>query len=104
MKVGPLVMDSLEGKMMRIPPEFLAEFVVYGKQQQMLHAESASQHVDGTIHRRAKFSTELLFLMDLYEWVAAILTHIRQRDAATSDCLRKIRSREGRSSGGLSGI
>ncbi|CDJ39370.1 hypothetical protein, conserved [Eimeria tenella] len=74
----PAVADSLEMKMSKVSPEFIAEFMSYGRQQQLLHSpdhQLASR--DGI--RQFKGSLELVVMMDLYEWLASVLTHM-QRD------------------------
>ncbi|KAL8425449.1 hypothetical protein Efla_006848 [Eimeria flavescens] len=78
----PSVVDSLELKMSKLHPEFIAEFVAYGKQQQMLHSGDQEFLRRGEI-RQYKASQELVLLMDLYEWLAAVLTH-NQRSAIST--------------------
>ncbi|KAL8446771.1 hypothetical protein Emed_004773 [Eimeria media] len=70
----PTVVDSLELKMSRLNPEFIAEFISYGKQQQLLHSGDPQFLLKGEA-RQYKGSRELVLLMDLYEWLAAVLTH-----------------------------
>lgn len=74
----PAVVDSLELKMSKMHPEFIAEFVSYGKQQQLLH--SADDHGARRGRRQVKASSELVLLMDLYEWLASVLTHNQRND------------------------
>ncbi|KAL8447763.1 hypothetical protein Emag_004171 [Eimeria magna] len=70
----PAVVDSLELKMSKLNPEFIAEFISYGKQQQLLHSGDP-QFLLKREARQYKGSRELVLLMDLYEWLAAVLTH-----------------------------
>ncbi|KAL8429531.1 hypothetical protein ACSSS7_006543 [Eimeria intestinalis] len=70
----PAVVDSLELKMSKLNPEFIAEFICYGKQQQLLHSGNPQFLLRGE-GRQYKASRELVLLMDLYEWLAAVLTH-----------------------------
>lgn len=77
----PAVLDSLEVKMSRVPVDFITEFISYGKQQQLLHSLEF-QGMRGVRHQ-VKASQELVLLMDLYEWLASVLTHNRKSDVDT---------------------
>ncbi|KAL8274064.1 hypothetical protein Esti_001906 [Eimeria stiedai] len=74
----PTVVDSLELKMSKLNAEFIAEFISYGKQQQFLHSGHPQFLLRGEA-RQYKASRELVLLMDLYEWLAAVLTHNQRR-------------------------
>lgn len=86
----PAVVDSLELKMSKVPPEFISEFLAYGKQQQLLHSPNHHLLLRGGT-RQVKVTQEMVLLMDLYEWLAAVLTHNQKADVGA--LMRRVPSR-----------
>lgn len=78
----PTVVDSLELKMSKVSPEFIAEFLTYGRQQQLLHSPEYQRPPRGSI-RQFKAASELILMMDLYEWLASVLTHMQNTEVST---------------------
>ncbi|CDJ31291.1 uncharacterized protein EMH_0036580 [Eimeria mitis] len=75
----PVVVDSLEVKMSKVSPEFISEFLEYGRQQQLIHSAEHPRSMHGGV-RQFKASSELILMMDLYEWLASVLTHMQNTE------------------------
>ncbi|CDI87118.1 hypothetical protein, conserved [Eimeria praecox] len=78
----PSVVDSLEIKMSKVSPEFITEFLSYGRQQQLIHSPEQQRSFHGGF-RQFKASSELILMMDLYEWLAAVLTHMQNTEVSS---------------------